>query len=546
MSFPPTAAENEIRRRPAFFSFLSFGSGPEDTNNRVFSPSPSGFFDKIGNGSLNQGRFDPNQVSLAEAAKSRLGKTIGVIVLFLVGMFLYLSPSSPLAPYLDRSAVVSSAVSADGTCSVSWDRSRPVTQYALMIDAGSTGSRIHVYEFSNCQQTPQLVREVFEMTKPGLSSYPDDPVGAAKSLDVLLEVAMKEVPDSIKACTPVAVKATAGLRILGTEKSETILRAVRTHLEKDYPFAVVPGDGISIMDGKDEGVYAWITTNYLLGNIGSKEQTPTAAVFDLGGGSTQIVFEPTFPVTEEMTPGDHKYDLNFGGRHFSLYQHSHLGYGLMEARKKVHALVVKNAGVTGPVAAPIINPCLPPKMTREVEVKLDSGKTIAVNMTGPAEPSTSQCRFLTEAILEKEATCDLAPCSFNGVHQPSLVRTFAKEDIFIFSYFYDRTYPLGMPHSFTLAELRDLTGKVCKGASAWSSFAAIPGALAELEDRPEWCLDLNFMVAMLNAGYDIPIEREVKIAKKIKGNELGWCLGASLPLLDQGEAGWTCKVKQIA
>ena len=45
---------------------------------------------------------------------------------------------------------------------------------------------------------------------------------------------------------------------------------VRSHLEKDYPFAVVSEDGISIMDGKDEGVYAWVTANYLLGNIGGK------------------------------------------------------------------------------------------------------------------------------------------------------------------------------------------------------------------------------------------------------------------------------------
>ena len=54
------------------------------------------------------------------------------------------------------------------------------------------------------------------------------------------------------------------------------------------------------MDGKDEGVYAWITTNYLLGNIGSSEKLPTAAVFDLGGRFTQIVFEPEFGNKEQM------------------------------------------------------------------------------------------------------------------------------------------------------------------------------------------------------------------------------------------------------
>lgn len=57
-------------------------------------------------------------------------------------------------------------------------------------------------------------------------------------------------------------------------------------------------------------------------------------------------------------------------------------------------------------------------------------------------------------------------------------------------------------------------------------FSTVPGALEELRERGEHCLDLNFMVALLHTGYEMPIEREVKIAKKIKGNELGWCLGA--------------------
>lgn len=121
-----------------------------------------------------------------------------------------------------------------------------------MIDAGSTGSRIHVYRFNNCGETPELESEEFKMTQPGLSSFPDDPVGAAKSLDVLMEVAMKYVPEKLKRCSPVAVKATAGLRFLGPEKSGKILEAVRHRLES-YPFPVVAGRGVEIMEGKDEG-----------------------------------------------------------------------------------------------------------------------------------------------------------------------------------------------------------------------------------------------------------------------------------------------------
>lgn len=418
-----------------------------------------------------------------------------------------------------------------------------------MIDAGSTGSRIHVYRFNNCGSTPELENEVFEQTQvkeggSGLSSYREDAEGAARSLDPLLDVALKSVPEEYRSCSPLAVKATAGLRLLGPEMSDKILEAVRYRLETVYPFPVVSREkgGVQIMDGSDEGVYAWITTNYLLGKIGGPDETPTAAIFDLGGGSTQIVFQPTFAqskaggMPEHLAEGDHKYELNFGGREFELYQHSHLGYGLMSARNAMNVLVLDAMLARSPkdlkwAGQPIANPCIAPGMKKTLDVELPAGHPlgtkVSVEMTGPKDKSmASQCRALAEKILKKDVDCKLAPCSFNGVHQPSLAKTFAREDVYIFSYFFDRTSPLGMPESFTLDELSQLTSTVCAGESEWKAFEGVGTALKQLLDKPDWCMDLNFMMALLHTGYEMPLSREVKTAKKIKNNELGWCLGA--------------------
>lgn len=492
-----------------------------------------------------------------QGQRARYIKTGGILAFVLLVLF-YIAPRSSKVP--------SSATPFPGgdvglepayftsKCKTSYLSKKPLIQYALMVDAGSTGSRIHVYRFNNCGPTPELESEEFKMTEPkkggsGLSSYKADAEGAAKSLDVLMDVAMEHVPDKLKACTPVAVKATAGLRKLGPELSDAILKAVRTRLETVYPFPVVGEEhgGVEVMDGKDEGVYAWITTNYLLGKIGGPDKTPTAAVFDLGGGSTQIVFEPTFPqapaggMPEVLSEGDHKYALSFGGRDFTLYQHSYLGYGLMAARENLHKVVVQNMYENNPssrtwLQSDILNPCIIPGMTLPVTVELGEnhplGASIDVNMTGPTTGSAAQCRALAEKTLLKEKECKLAPCAFNGVHQPSLSKTFAREEVYLFSYFYDRTFPLGMPESFTLRELKELTARVCDGPKSdkgsWEPFKAVHGAVDELVGRPETCLDLNFMMALLHTGYEMPIEREVKIAKKIKGNELGWCLGARL------------------
>ncbi|KAK2065633.1 GDA1/CD39 family protein [Colletotrichum caudatum] len=525
------------------------------------------------------GRFSPAQRNtgllgrlrdMSQAQKTRWMRT-GAIAFFVVFLFWYLSPRG-VNVYNGGGVSKSGAggqVPADASygtakCTQSSSKSKPIVQYVLMIDAGSTGSRIHVYKFNNCGSTPELEDEKFKMTDKsvgGLSKYKDDPEAAAATLDDLMEVAMQNVPDKLKSCSPVAVKATAGLRMVGAENAEKILTAVRNRLETKYPFPVVSKEdnGVAIMDGADEGVYAWITTNYLLGKIGGPDKSPTAAVFDLGGGSTQIVFEPTFKgaadggMPEKLAEGDHKYDLDFGGQKFELYQHSHLGYGLMSARKAVHKTLIEDIFESKKsddswVKQPIVHPCIAPGMVREVEVELDDnhplGKTMSFNMTGPSQAAPAQCRNLAEKILKKDEACKLAPCSFNGVHQPSLAKTFSREDVYIFSYFYDRTKPLGMPDSFTLREMHDLANSVCGGEKSWDLFASIPGALKELQGRPEHCLDLNFMMALLHTGYEMPIDREVKIAKKIKGNELGWCLGASLPLLSPG-SGWQCKVNQV-
>lgn len=134
---------------------------------------------------------------------------------------------------------------------------KPLT-YALMMDAGSTGSRLHLYTFSHCDPTPgslpKLESEGFFTTSPGLSSYAGKPREAAESLRGLMESAMEGVPVSERGCTPVALKATAGLRLLGQKESNAILEEVERFLKEDWPFSLVK-DGVVIMDGRDEGAF---------------------------------------------------------------------------------------------------------------------------------------------------------------------------------------------------------------------------------------------------------------------------------------------------
>merc|ERR1712000_308861 len=345
---------------------------------------------------------------LAQSQKSKWLKIGGVA--FAVICLLYFFTPSGYEVYngVGGNSGQSPADDSYGTpkCTKSYSKDKSIVEYVLMIDAGSTGSRIHVYKFNNCGPTPELEGEEFMMTEKsvgGLSKYKDDPVAAAKTLDPLLQRAMDTVPEKLKGCSPIAVKATAGLRMIGEEAADAILKQVRTHLEQDYPFPVVSQehDGVAIMPGSQEGVYAWITTNYLLKKIGGTDKGETAAVFDLGGGSTQIVFEPTFKgaadggMPGQLAEGDHKYTLDFGGRHFDLYQHSHLNFGLMAARSTIHETLVKDIALdkgtdNAWMSKSITHPCFAVGMSKEIEVSYEN-KDHSFNFTGPSEPAPAPC-----------------------------------------------------------------------------------------------------------------------------------------------------------
>ncbi|PNJ15194.1 ENTPD6 isoform 10 [Pongo abelii] len=134
--------------------------------------------------------------------------------------------------------------------------------YGIMFDAGSTGTRVHIFQFTRPpRETPTLTHETFKALKPGLSAYADDVEKSAQGIQELLDVAKQDIPFDFWKATPLVLKATAGLRLLPGEKAQKLLQKVK-EVFKASPF-LVGDDCVSIMNGTDEGVSAWITINFL-------------------------------------------------------------------------------------------------------------------------------------------------------------------------------------------------------------------------------------------------------------------------------------------
>lgn len=285
----------------------------------------------------------------------------------------------------------------------------------------------------------------------------------------------------------------------------------------------------------------------MLGLIGPGNSDPTAsaAVMDLGGASTQIVFEPTFASkSSHLVEGDHVYDLDFAGSPHVLYQHSHLGYGLMQARRAVNNLVGFShvwASATSKTplewdeldtATRIHNPCMFKGETKVVKLDPPGRTPVEVTMVGTGA-GFEACRRVVEVMIAKDAACEQEPCAFAGVYQPRMQEVFSAGRVWALSYFYDRIAPLGLTSPFAISSLRKLTSDVCAGRDSpkWARFKNNKEAMAELSDRPEYCLDLTFMYSLLSLGYELEDEREIWIGKKVGDVELGWsvALPHSLP-----------------
>ncbi|XP_027757513.1 ectonucleoside triphosphate diphosphohydrolase 6 isoform X1 [Empidonax traillii] len=371
--------------------------------------------------------------------------------------------------------------------------------YGIMFDAGSTGTRIHIFKFTQQpRETPKLTHETFKALKPGLSAYADDVEKSVQGIEELLEVAKKEVPMELWKFTPLVLKATAGLRLLPGEKAQKLLDKVKEIFQAS-PF-FVRDDCVSIMNGTDEGISAWITINFLTGRL-DDPQKRSVGMLDLGGGSTQITFLPRTEGSLQTSPAGHTTSFHMFNHTYKLYSYSYLGLGLMSARLAILG------GVEGkPSEEELISPCLPPGFKSEwqhaeIVYKIKGQKA--------GEPLYESCSNKVAKMLYKK------------VHKAEEVKDL---DFYTFSYYYDRAAEAGLIDkekggSLTVSDFEIAAKYVCK------TMEISPGS------SPFLCMDLTYITFLLQE-LGFPKSQAFKLARKIDDVETSWALGATFHYID--------------
>lgn len=191
--------------------------------------------------------------------------------------------------------------------------------YTIFVDAGSTGSRLHVYQINQSIVIPEVI-DIFSIsTTPGLSSFAAHPEKSGESLKVLFDGATQFLQNQHIDLREVSVHvlATAGMRLLPENQQRAIYSNVTDYLKAHYAY---PLKNVKTISGQMEGVYGWLDVNYLLGNF--QHHQPTVGSIEMGGASTQIAFA----TTDHSKPQD-EIIVNIGNQSYRVFSKSFLGLG---------------------------------------------------------------------------------------------------------------------------------------------------------------------------------------------------------------------------
>ncbi|GBF99405.1 nucleoside phosphatase [Raphidocelis subcapitata] len=181
--------------------------------------------------------------------------------------------------------------------------------YVVFLDAGSTGTRAHVFRYEPPRRRPGAGHDAYARialpepklkVEPGLSAHASDPAAAAASLRPLLDFARAHVPPAARGATPVRLMATAGLRLLPRAGVEAVLDACRAEIAASG-FLFRP-EWAEVISGRAEGLFAWMAANYASGALEAaalqaavarkspRDWAQFSGLLELGGASAQVTF----------------------------------------------------------------------------------------------------------------------------------------------------------------------------------------------------------------------------------------------------------------
>ncbi|XP_036192267.1 ectonucleoside triphosphate diphosphohydrolase 7 isoform X2 [Myotis myotis] len=425
------------------------------------------------------------------------------------------------------------------------DTEDPNLNYGLVVDCGSSGSRIFVYFWPRHNGNPHDLLDIKQMRdrnsqpvvkkiKPGISAMADTPEHASDYLRPLLSFAAAHVPVKKHKETPLYILCTAGMRLLPERKQLAILADLVKDLPLEFDFLFSQSQA-EVISGKQEESDAEAPQELAAG------RRRTVGILDMGGASLQIAYEvPTstsvLPPKQEEAAKILLAEFNLGcdvhhTEHvYRVYVTTFLGFGGNFARQRYEDLVLnetlnknkllgQKTGLSPD--SPFLDPCLPVGLTDVVE-----RNSQVLHVRGKGDWST--CGAMLSPLL---ALSNTSQASLNGIYQSPI--DFNNSEFYGFSEFFYCTEDVlrigGRYHGPTFAKAaQDYCGM------AWSVLTqrfknGLYSSHADEHRLKYQCFKSAWMYQVLHEGFHFPYDYpNLRTAQLVYDREVQWTLGAIL------------------
>ncbi|GAV64213.1 GDA1_CD39 domain-containing protein [Cephalotus follicularis] len=441
--------------------------------------------------------------------------------------------------------------------------SKGASKFYVVLDCGSTGTRVYVYQASIDPKKDGSLPIVMKSFTEGLSRKPSSQSGRAydrmetePGLDKLvhnisglkaaikphIHWAEKQIPKHAHKTTSVLLHATAGLRRLPYADSKWILDNAWSIL-KNSPF-LCKREWVKIISGMEEAYFGWTALNYRTSTLGTTPKKATFGALDLGGSSLQVTFE-----SEAHKQNESNLNLRIGAVSHQLNAYSLSGYGLNDAfDKSVVYLLRRLPKIT---EANLVNrnvvikhPCLQSGYKEQymcsqcVSVPQESGSPLtggknlgkrgksgySVQLIGA--PNWLECSALAKFSVNLSEwsnqihgiDCDLQPCAIpTGLPHP-YGQFYAMSGFFVVYRFFNLT------SESTLDDVLEKGREFCEKTWDVAKISVAPQPFIE-----QYCFRAPYVVSLLREGLHITDNQVV-----IGSGSITWTLGVAL--LEVGSA----------
>jgi len=195
------------------------------------------------------------------------------------------------------------------------------THYAIVVDAGSTGSRAYTYSYEDTDKAPSIkVLNKGSKVLPGLATFAHNKRQVVAYIKPIIDDALRAVPEKDRfRGVPLYIYSTAGMRLISKHDQRVINAKLQSYFTFHYADLRRGGVIAKTISGTDEGVYAWISANYNHGSLFS-DTSNTVGIVEVGGASTQVAYATDHTGTDIA-------DFTLNAKPYHVFAHSFLSTG---------------------------------------------------------------------------------------------------------------------------------------------------------------------------------------------------------------------------